>query len=470
MDDVTAYLRRLLEEAGRHATDARLRDFASRTAVRLWDEYIDDIMNRRIQTENQVRDLGLRLVNGTVGRPYSCTLTLPAGLVADVELRLPDDCGLRATVEEDRIVTVEGTPVRAGDVDAYLLFKTPGWMEGDSLSEVRIPVAFNPDPRSLWVDNPAPADTPFLKPDLDSAYVDTESGADGTPHKDMVAASRRGRSHAQAGSPRDDDFRLFHCPDTDWYIMAVADGAGSARFSRQGSKIACDTAVEYCRASLCTDTRLEEAVRAYNAHPDDEAVRKELFHQIYGIVGNAAYHAHKAINVFSGTVEGSSPKDFATTLMFAVCRRFEFGWFIASYWVGDGAICLYDRDRGIAKLLGVPDEGEYSGQTRFLTMPSIFRTPQDVADRLRFGIYPDFTALILMTDGVSDPMFETEVNLNDPRQWDLLWDKLRKGFPADDIPGVRLESNRPETAQELLRWLDFWSAGNHDDRTIAILY
>lgn len=467
---MTEHLRKLLEESGRYASDARLQDFATRTIVRLWDEYNNEIMNRRIETENQVRNLGLRLVNGTVGRPYRCTLTIPEGIVSGLELRLPEDCGLHATVENDSMVTVEGTPVRPGDFDTCLLFKTPGWMDGDPLSELRIPVAFNPDPRSLWIDKPTPEETPFFKPDLDSLYIAVESMPDGTPRKDMVAASRRGRSHAQVGSPRDDDFRLFHCPDTDWYIMAVADGAGSARYSREGSKIACDTVVEYCRSSLLTDTHLEEAVRAYHVSPDDASIRKDLFHQIYGIVGNAAYHAHKAINVFSSATEGSAPKDFATTLMFAVCRRFEFGWFIASYWVGDGAICLYDRDRGIAKLLGVPDEGEYSGQTRFLTMPSIFRTPQDVADRLRFGIYPDFTALFMMTDGVSDPMFETEVNLTDPRQWDRLWEKLRDGFPGDNIPGVKLGNNRPETAVELLNWLDFWSAGNHDDRTIAMLF
>lgn len=156
--------------------------------------------------------------------------------------------------------------------------------------------------------------------------------------------------------------------------------------------------------------------------------------------------------------------------MFAVCKRFDFGWFVANYWVGDGAACIYDRKKGMAKLLGVPDEGEFSGQTRFLTMPEIFRDPQKVADRLRFGIYEDFTALLLMTDGVSDPMFETDVNLNSHARWDALWDTLRQGFPADGIPGVDLTDDNEGAKEQLLRWLDFWSPGNHDDRTIAILY
>ena len=35
---------------------------------------------------------------------------------------------------------------------------------------------------------------------------------------------------------------------------------------------------------------------------------------------------------------------------------------------------------------------------------------------------------------------------------------------------VLLEDDNEESAQQLLDWLDFWSPGNHDDRTIAILY
>ena len=78
--------------------------------------------------------------------------------------------------------------------------------------------------------------------------------------------------------------------------------------------------------------------------------------------------------------------------------------------------------------------------------------------------------LLLMTDGVSDPMFETDVNLNSPAKWDELWDTLAKGFPSDNIPGVDLSDDNEAAKDQLLRWLDFWSPGNHDDRTIAILY
>ena len=133
-------------------------------------------------------------------------------------------------------------------------------------------------------------------------------------------------------------------------------------------------------------------------------------------------------------------------------------------------MCIYNEHKQTAKLLGEPDEGEFSGQTRFLTMPEIFKDAASVFSRLRFSIEDDFTALMLMTDGVSDPMFETDRNLNDYSKWNEFWNKIKEGFPDDGIPGVDLRDDNPEAKDQLLRWMDFWSAGNHDDRTLAILY
>ena len=74
-------------------------------------------------------------------------------------------------------------------------------------------------------------------------------------------------------------------------------------------------------------------------------------------------------------------------------------------------------------------------------MPEIFRDPDVVAKRLRMAIVPDFTALFLMSNG-----------------------------PEDEIGGVDLSDDNEASKDQLLGWLDFWSPGNHDDRTIAILY
>jgi serine/threonine protein phosphatase PrpC len=295
-----------------------------------------------------------------------------------------------------------------------------------------------------------------------------EKGGTG-PRKDVVAASQRGRSHAQEGKPRDDHFKLHHCEDSDWYIIAVADGAGSAKYSRKGSEIACETVVDFCKEHLQNCTEFEDKIRAYHNAENEEEARKQMANIIYSIIGNAAFKAQKNIKEAAET-NSAVAKDMATTLMFAICKKFEFGWFVASYWVGDGAMCLFNQEKQTFKLLGIPDEGEFSGQTRFLTMPEIFIDAQAVMSRLRFSIEEDFTALMLMTDGISDPMFETENNLNSYDKWNEFWTKLKTGFSEDNIPGVELVDDNEEAKNQLLRWMDFWSPGNHDDRTIAILY
>ena len=284
-----------------------------------------------------------------------------------------------------------------------------------------------------------------------------------------MAASKRGRSHANEGKPRDDDFKFFHSDENDWYVIAVADGAGSAKYSRKGSQIACDTVIEHCKTQLSNSEQFENAIASLNLNQEDAAARKLVGDHIYNIVGTAAFKAHKAIDE-EADKKGVASKLYATTLLLAIAKKFEFGWFVATFWVGDGAICLYTEDNNSenpeAVLLGIPDEGEYAGQTRFLTMPEIFKDSTAFYQRLRFRIVKDFTALMLMTDGVSDPWFETDSNLNNPEKWRAFYKEIQDN---NEHP-VNLDDNNEQAKDELLGWLDFWSPGNHDDRTIAILY
>ena len=110
--------------------------------------------------------------------------------------------------------------------------------------------------------------------------------------------------------------------------------------------------------------------------------------------------------------------------------------------------------------MGEPDEGEYGGQTRFLTMPEVFSDASALYRRLRFRLVDDFSALFLMTDGVSDPKFETTNNLKNAEKWDALWDELT---------AAKALTNAAESKQALLEWLGFPSPGNHDDRTLLVL-
>lgn len=417
--------------------------------------------------ENEIRQFGLRFPNGTVKKDYSVSFELPTDKISDIELIGAEELGLVLAVGEDGRCSLSGKPKTAGDFSLKLRYRT---VEGEPASELAIPVAFNPNPRDLWKNIPTDTGIPYYKPDCDNAYIKVESAADGTPKKDIVAASQRGRSHAQEGKARDDHFSLFHCDESDWYIIAVADGAGSAKYSRKGSEVACQTVIDHCKSLLLDNPDFEASIREYEAERENQEKRTNVTRYVIDIIYKGAMKAHEAVKKVSEANEEAKLKDFATTLMFAICKKYDFGWFIASFWVGDGAMCLFDAENKTAKLLGTPDEGEFSGQTRFLTMPEIFRDPEVVAKRLRMAIVPDFTALFLMSDGISDPMFETDKNLNDYAKWEEFYNNLQNGFPEDEIGGVDLSDDNEASKDQLLRWLDFWSPGNHDDRTIAILY
>lgn len=433
----------------------------------LWNTFKEERMNQRIMIENEIRQLGLRFPNGTVKKEYSYSFQLPTDKIDVIELSGIDELGLTLEMDKPGEFSLLGKPQKAGDFTLKLRYTT---VEGEPVSELIIPIAFNPSPRDLWKNIPTDRNIPYFKEDSDKEYLKVEAGKDGSPKKDIVAASQRGRSHAQEGKARDDHFSLFHCEESDWYIIAVADGAGSAKYSRKGSEVACNTVIDHCKNLLFENPEFEASIREYEADRDNQEKRTNVTRHVIDIVYKGAMKAHEAVKKVAEANEESKLKDFATTLMFAVCKKYDFGWFIASFWVGDGAMCLFDENNKTAKLLGTPDEGEFSGQTRFLTMPEIFRDPEVVAKRLRMAIVPDFTALFLMSDGVSDPMFETDKNLNDYAKWEEFYNNLKKGFPEDEIGGVDLSDDNEAAKDQLLGWLDFWSPGNHDDRTIAILY
>lgn len=58
-----------------------------------------------------------------------------------------------------------------------------------------------------WEHMPEPQ---YQNEDVQCEYVKVEALNDGAPQKDIVAASKRGRSHAQEAKPRDDHFKMAH--------------------------------------------------------------------------------------------------------------------------------------------------------------------------------------------------------------------------------------------------------------------
>ncbi|EEW1895359.1 TPA: protein phosphatase 2C domain-containing protein [Escherichia coli] len=379
--------------------------------------------------------------NARAGERFSSpvAIVLDEGQQATVrDVVFPRNIGLTFD-KEHKLLT--GTPTENGDIELSVLWSCASHDE----CETKQLFIVNPDPRSLWKVVEPPADASYPKSHLDAA---------GLVRGDIriAAASRRGRSHEHAGSFRDDDFYINHCQETGWSVMLVADGAGSAVNSREGSRIAVQTAGDYLfnQLSGLKGVHLKQHITAWEGS-DQLATIKAMLHHFK----QAATLAVNSIQ--NEAICAEQPvKSYSTTLLATVALRTDKELFAAAFWLGDGAIGAYSPS-GKVRILGNPDSGEYAGQTRFLDQ-SIIADPS-FSGRISVGKWNDVSHLILMTDGVSDPLFETDNGLRSDEKWTRLLDEL--------IPVLTDASIAPERLGD---WLNFFSTGNHDDRTIAVLW
>lgn len=383
----------------------------------------------------------ITIPNARAGEYFSSpvAIALDDGQLATIrDIVFPRDIGL-SYEKEHQLLT--GTPTESGDFELSVLWSCASHDE----CKEKLLFVVNPDPRSLWKVIDPPADAPYPKVHLDSAGLVRDNIR-------IAAASRRGRSHEHAGSFRDDDFYINHCQETGWSVMLVADGAGSAVNSREGSRIAVRTAGDYLFRQLSgmKGIHLGEHIRAWEGSDQQATINAMLHH-----FKQAATLAVNSIQ--NEAICAEQPvKTYSTTLLATVALRTDKELFAAAFWLGDGAIGAYSPS-GKIRILGNPDSGEYAGQTRFLDQ-SIIADPT-FTGRISVGKWNDVSHLILMTDGVSDPLFETDNGLRSDEKWTRLVNEL--------TPALTEASNAPEMLGE---WLNFFSTGNHDDRTIAVLW
>jgi hypothetical protein len=383
------------------------------------------------------------MTNARAGAPYR---SLVVAHTEEGEARVLD-CEIPA----DAMVSFHdghlcGESPRAGEYDIQVRVAV-GTSEPPLIVRTEARLVVNPDPRSLWKSIPSDRDAPGWKPD--SAHTLLEGAGD----RRLVIASQRGRSHAHTGAPRDDDFSVRASAADGWNVLAVADGAGSAERSRIGSRVACETAVEIAVAKLAETAAQWPLDRLETPLPAE--LDRELRNLAYTVLGSAVFDAVKAIEA-RGEAQGYASRAYATTLLLALHRPLQDSDLIVTIWVGDGAIGLLESD-GSGRLLGAPDGGAYAGQTRFLDREIVTDGAQ-IMRRIQVVLVPRLEALILMSDGVSDPKFPSDATLQETRCWRDLWGELQPRLA------------HPDASQRLLEWLDFWSSGHHDDRTIAVLF
>ncbi|REC65627.1 protein phosphatase 2C domain-containing protein [Chryseobacterium flavum] len=347
---------------------------------------------------------------------------------------------------------ISGTPVTNNmyhlDVQFYHIH------DQNHIETKKIQLFVNADPKDLWKNIPSDKNAVFYKSEEDSfkgLFSD----------KKIVVASKRGRSHAHEGKFREDDFAVNTLP-LDWNIVSVSDGAGSATAAREGSRLATTTVNQFFSSQVLN--RIEDHINLLFASQSSIEEQSETKQNIINILSESVLNVYHRLEK-TAAENALSLNDLHATLIFTLLKKFSFGYVILSFGVGDCPINLINTDFSEIKLLNQMDVGEFGGGTRFITMKEIFN--DKIASRFQITCVEDFSYLVLMTDGIYDPKFTTENKLEDTESWKLFFEDLAGN--NDDCTKADF-INDEKIDEQLLIWSDFWSRGNHDDRTLAIIY
>jgi hypothetical protein len=189
----------------------------------------------------------------------------------------------------------------------------------------------------------------------------------------VIASTVVGTGHTARGLECQDAHALEPVSTNGW-VAAIADGAGSARRSAEGAKIAVAEAVKYL------------AARAMQQPELDESGWK-------GALLDCVHEARTAIEkLASENANGTtnSLPDLATTLLIICVTE---NW-ICALQLGDGAIITRSTS-GSLDLIFKPSRGEYINETNFIT-------ETDFAGHVQVRIQPaaDIEAIAVLTDGI----------------------------------------------------------------------
>jgi len=280
-----------------------------------------------------------------------------------------------------------------------------------------------------WRYLPVPEDEPEPHEEYDAR---DSCSPQGMP---IIGARVRGKKHKHDGTNCDDWFETSAIGN--WTILAVADGAGSAKFSRLGSRAACNAAIDYLnehlndhaiepREAWTGDTFASDPATAIFKETDLAYVQEAL-HNAFRSACDAIKHEVKArleseshTKVLGRCIE---LKDLYTTLLVAIHLPIKIKDvkrdLVFACAVGDGMVSIILED-GSCRLLMTPDSGEFSGEVEFLTGKIVEQTA--FPSRVRPFVGP-MKAIISMTDGVADDYFP-----NDPGMSHLYADLILNGI------------------------------------------
>lgn len=270
---------------------------------------------------------------------------------------------------------------------------------------------------NLWKYLPIPSQEPEPVPE----YI---NGTVKFPGSKVVAARVRGKKHKHEGTNCDDWYEVANYERMTF--IAVSDGAGSKKFSRIGARESCKAAIGFLVSSfekLFTDKpELKEHLTL--ALTDSKCM--EACGVLAGVVQQSVIKAHEAVEAafYSRKTNpeyekilgrGLQFKDLSGTLLIAVLipiSEITKEHLVISCQIGDGMIAILNSEGEFSnsmKLMGVPDSGDFSGETDFLTS-SQMKNIETLQHRTKISRTVVDTVMV-MSDGVADDYFPNETQM-----------------------------------------------------------
>lgn len=398
------------------------------------------------------KPIRMRIPNIMAGQVFSETISIHDAINGELHIsHVHVDDSFEGCEFGNEPLTISGKASKAGDYNVSLscfLYSSTG-EQRPVIGLLKVTVIA--DPQSLWKNLPADETARFHKPDSNSLRLSNDS-------IQLLGASVRGRAHAHHGIHRDDDFTLLMADNADqWNVLCVADGAGSCQYSRRGAQIASHKASSVLRETLNSHYGEKLPVYYKALAQEDTPENQQRLQQVYQqTMVKAVYSAAMKIQEEVDQNPGDSFKDYSTTLLLVAHKPLADGHLVFGFWVGDGGAVIYQHNEQVI-LLGKPDGGQFAGQTRFLDKKMF--EDGSVYNRVFLTKVSSMTALILATDGITDPWFDSERQMSEVEKWDTLWSSISPFIQEPDTDAA---------CEGITEWLSFWSPGHHDDRSIAI--
>lgn len=189
----------------------------------------------------------------------------------------------------------------------------------------------------------------------------------------------QGRGHIKNQIPCQDKTKTVFEKET--YVIALADGAGSAKLSHYGASCVVESITELFVSNF----------EGLFANEDGRQVKLAIMNKVL-----------EDINLKAEELS-CTPKDLASTMLVVAVNDERF---IIAH-IGDGVIGYLDGE--VLKIASVPSNGEHANETYFVTSRDAIQTM-----KLFKGHIKNIFGFVLMSDGTEQSLYNKKVNALSP--------------------------------------------------------